>query len=59
MSPIHHLIHSPSLCRISVLFACREQLVHQLKLDLKDHEEKLQRERAKRVAQLQVGGGGW
>ena len=32
----------------------REQLIHQLKLDEKKHEEKLQRERAKQMAQLQV-----
>ena len=36
-------------------FFCREQLVHQLKLDEKEHEEKIERERAKRKAKVQVG----
>ena len=32
----------------------REQLLHQLKLDEKEHEEKLGQERAQKMAQLQV-----
>ncbi len=32
----------------------REQLIHQLKLNEKEHDEKLQREKAKRMAKVQV-----
>ena len=37
---------------------CREQLVHQLKLEEKEHEEKLQREKSKKLAELEVRDGG-
>jgi len=33
---------------------CREQLVHQLKLEEKEHEEKLEREKSKKLAELEV-----
>ena len=32
----------------------REQLIHQLKLNEKEHDEQLQREKAKRMAKVQV-----
>lgn len=32
----------------------REQLIHQLKLDEKEHEEKIEREKSKRKAKVQV-----
>ena len=37
---------------------CREQLVHQLKLEEKEHEEKLERdlEKSKELAELEVRG---
>ena len=37
---------------------CREQLVHQLKLEEKEHEEKLEREKSKKLAELEVREGG-
>lgn len=39
---------------VGVFFSHREQLIHQLKLDEKEHEEKVQREKSQRMAKIQV-----
>ncbi len=39
---------------LPLLMPCREQLVHQIRLDSKDHEEQLERDKAKKMTELQV-----
>ena len=41
-------------CNCVACWTGREQLIHQLKLNEKEHDEKLQREKAKRMAKVQV-----
>lgn len=33
---------------------CREQLLHKLKLEEKEHEERLEREKSKKLAEFEV-----
>ena len=51
------VIHAHTLTHITSTHTCcgrSEQLIHQLKLDEKQHEELLEQERAKKMAELQA-----
>ena len=37
-----------------VTWYCREQLLHKLKLEEKEHEERLEREKSKKLAEFEV-----
>ncbi len=45
--------HSPCMVFMT-LCMCREQLIHKLGLEAKEHEEKLEREKAKKMTELEV-----
>ncbi len=42
------------LILLLLLITFREQLVHHIRLDVKDHEEQLERDKAKKMTELQV-----